>query len=197
MGEADRLTVVVGTPNVVLRENAGKAVAHAIEKRWAARPLIVLCGPGNNGGDGFVTARHLSEAGWPVRVALLGSRDHLAGAARHHAELWSGAARSRSRRWDSKRPSRKRKICVCRVCALCPGSVRFGHGVVDQHWHDLADRRFRVAKHAGQPDRRKVSEIYSGKISRNPIVKSKITGKYFALPWSAIINPAMAKGIDE
>jgi hypothetical protein len=40
-------------------------------------------------------------------------------------------------------------------------------------------------------------EIYLGKISRNPIVKSKITGKYFALPWSEIIKLALAKGIDK
>jgi len=71
-------------------ENAGKAVAREIELRWSARPVIVLCGPGNNGGDGFVAARHLSEAGWSVRVALLGPRDHLTGTARHHAELWRG-----------------------------------------------------------------------------------------------------------
>ena len=40
-------------------------------------------------------------------------------------------------------------------------------------------------------------EIYLGKISRNPIIKSKITGKYFALPWSVIIKLALAKGIDK
>ena len=90
MDEADRLTVASGKSVIELMENAGSSVAHAIEKRWAARPVIVLCGPGNNGGDGFVTARHLSAMGWPVRVALLGSRDHLAGAARHHAEQWRG-----------------------------------------------------------------------------------------------------------
>ena len=90
MGEADRLTVVSGKSVIELMENAGKAVAQAIEKRWSARPVIVLCGPGNNGGDGFVAARKLSSTGWPVRVALLGSRDHLTGAARHHAELWRG-----------------------------------------------------------------------------------------------------------
>ena len=40
-------------------------------------------------------------------------------------------------------------------------------------------------------------EIYLGKISRNPIVKNKLTGKYFALPWSVIIKLALAKGIDK
>ena len=90
MGEADRLTAVSGKSVIELMENAGKAVAQAIEKRWTARPVIFLCGPGNNGGDGFVAARHLSEKGWSVRVALLGSLDHLNGAARHNAELWRG-----------------------------------------------------------------------------------------------------------
>ncbi len=90
MGEADRLTVASGKTVIELMENAGSAVAHEIEKHWSARPVIVLCGPGNNGGDGFVTARHLSAKGWSVRVALLGSLDRLTGAARHHADLWRG-----------------------------------------------------------------------------------------------------------
>ena len=91
MGEADRLTVVAGTPGRVLMENAGGSVAQAIIKRWSARPVTIMCGPGNNGGDGFVTARHLVEAGWSVRLALLGAREGLKGEAHHHAERWSGA----------------------------------------------------------------------------------------------------------
>jgi NAD(P)H-hydrate epimerase len=90
MGEADRLTVAAGTPIIDLMANAGGAVAHEIKRRWTMRPVIVLCGPGNNGGDGFVAARQLADAGWPVRIALLGDRDQLSGAARHHAEQWSG-----------------------------------------------------------------------------------------------------------
>ena len=89
MGEADRLTVAAGTSAIELMENSGKAVACEIQKRWNVCHVIVLCGPGNNGGDGFVTARYLLEAGWPVvRIALLGARDHLKGEVRHHAELW-------------------------------------------------------------------------------------------------------------
>jgi NAD(P)H-hydrate epimerase len=90
MGEADRLTIAAGTPGAVLMENAGAAVAQAILKRWSMRPVAILCGPGNNGGDGFVTARHLAESGWKVRLALLAPRDHLHGDARHHADRWSG-----------------------------------------------------------------------------------------------------------
>jgi hydroxyethylthiazole kinase-like uncharacterized protein yjeF len=91
MKEADRLAIAAGTPAVELMENAGSAVAHEIEQRWSARPIIVLCGPGNNGGDGFVTARKLAEAGWPIRIALLGSRDRLTGEADYHAQRWRGA----------------------------------------------------------------------------------------------------------
>ena len=91
MGEADRLTIAAVTPAVVLMENAGKSVADEIQRRWSARPITVLCGPGNNGGDGFVVARHLADAGWPVRLALLGPIGHLKGEALHHAELWTQA----------------------------------------------------------------------------------------------------------
>ena len=88
MGEADRLTVAEGTPAVVLMENAGQAVAREVSHRWSARPVVVLCGAGNNGGDGFVAARHLAQEGWPVRVALLGDRERMTGEARHHADRW-------------------------------------------------------------------------------------------------------------
>jgi NAD(P)H-hydrate epimerase len=93
MGEADRLTVAAGTPEIDLMANAGAGVASEIQRRWPAVPVVVLCGPGNNGGDGFVVARHLFEAGWSVRVALLGHRDQLKGAAAHHAQLWPGEVR--------------------------------------------------------------------------------------------------------
>ena len=91
MGEADRLTVATGIQAAELMENAGTAVAHEIERRWSARPVTVLCGPGNNGGDGFVAARHLAESGWSVRIGLLGPREHPAGEARYQMERWRGA----------------------------------------------------------------------------------------------------------
>jgi NAD(P)H-hydrate epimerase len=90
MAEADRSAIAAGTPGADLMQNAGSAVAREIMRRWSPRPVAVLCGPGNNGGDGFVVAGELKAAGWPVRVALLGPRERLQGDALHHATRWSG-----------------------------------------------------------------------------------------------------------
>ena len=91
MGDADRAAKVQGVGGVGLMEAAGSAVAVAVGARWPMRPITVLCGPGNNGGDGFVAARHLAAAGWPVKLALLGSRDKLKGEAAQAASLWTGS----------------------------------------------------------------------------------------------------------
>lgn len=90
MARADQLTIASGTPGAVLMENAGRAVAAAVAEYRPAEPVVVVAGPGNNGGDGFVAARILADQGFQVRVALLGNRSSLKGDAAAAAARWTG-----------------------------------------------------------------------------------------------------------
>jgi hydroxyethylthiazole kinase-like uncharacterized protein yjeF len=91
MAEADRRTIAAGTPGIRLMERAGRAVADCVAARHPLGTRItVVCGPGNNGGDGFVAARVLRERGFPVRVLMLGERDALKGDAAEAARAWTG-----------------------------------------------------------------------------------------------------------
>ncbi len=90
MAEADRLTIAGGVPGIDLMENAGRAVADAVSAVLQGRRVVIVTGPGNNGGDGFVAARHLAERGYEVRVSFVGDRDRLKGDAALAADRWSG-----------------------------------------------------------------------------------------------------------
>jgi hydroxyethylthiazole kinase-like uncharacterized protein yjeF len=91
MGRADRLAVAAGVASLTLMENAGRAVADEVASMVpVGAPIAVLCGPGNNGGDGFVAARHLRERGYDVRLTLLGDRTALKGDAAVMAQRYGG-----------------------------------------------------------------------------------------------------------
>jgi len=91
MSRADAAAIAAGTPGRVLMERAGVAVADAVCNRFSRQTTLVLCGPGNNGGDGYVAARVLKDRGWPVEVRSFGepaTQDAQAASAR-----WDGATK--------------------------------------------------------------------------------------------------------
>ena len=92
MGEADRLTIAGGTQGSVLMECAGRAVAQALRQAFpAAQRVAVLVGPGNNGGDGYVAARLLREAGLDVTVFASVPASSLKGDAAEAARRYAGS----------------------------------------------------------------------------------------------------------
>ena len=91
MAEADRLTIAAGVAGIALMENAGRAIADSVASRHPTGTRVaIVAGPGNNGGDGFVTARLLAERGYRVRLLLAADRARLKGDAALAAQRWSG-----------------------------------------------------------------------------------------------------------
>jgi len=92
MAEADRLAIAGGIAGSELMESAGRAVAEAVAERHSSGSrVVVVAGPGNNGGDGFVAARLLAERGARVEVMLLGDIGRLKGDAALAAKKWTGS----------------------------------------------------------------------------------------------------------
>lgn len=96
MGAADGFAMDHGRSGGALMDAAGAGLARSLQRRWAARPAAVLCGPGNNGGDGWEAAVQLKQAGWPVEVFCLGRRADLKGDAARAAQKWTGRVQTLS-----------------------------------------------------------------------------------------------------
>jgi hydroxyethylthiazole kinase-like uncharacterized protein yjeF len=90
MTQADALAIAGGVPGMTLMEAAGRAVAEAAAALVPEGPVLVVAGPGNNGGDGFVAARRLAAAGREVAVMLFGGEARLKGDAAIARERWPG-----------------------------------------------------------------------------------------------------------
>jgi NAD(P)H-hydrate epimerase len=91
MRELDRRTIEeIGILGLVLMENAGRGTAQIIKKRFGPerKKVAILCGRGNNGGDGFVVARYLKNWGWKVKVYLLSEKEKITGDAKANLEVW-------------------------------------------------------------------------------------------------------------
>lgn len=89
MAQVDAASPGLGVAGYTLMENAGRAVARAVQARFRPCRVLVLCGPGNNGGDGYVIARLLAQEGWPVAVAMLAAPRAGSDAAHAHTK-WRG-----------------------------------------------------------------------------------------------------------
>ena len=100
MRAAEQAAIDGGHAETTLMERAGAALAEAVRRFAGPRETLILCGPGNNGGDGYVAARHLAERGYPVRVAALAEPT----ATRRAGREANGTARSST----SPRPRRRR-----------------------------------------------------------------------------------------
>jgi NAD(P)H-hydrate epimerase len=94
MTMADRLTIKAGTPGIDLMEAAGLACADVVRSTYSPRATLVVCGPGNNGGDGYIIARQLETAGWMVRVVQFCPIEELSGDAAIAAGRWHATTKS-------------------------------------------------------------------------------------------------------
>ena len=94
---AEKETILGGTSGETLMENAGKALVDLVTQQFKPRAVLVVCGTGNNGGDGFVVARMLKEKNWQVTLAILGNPDDIKNDAKKARDKWNmsgGATRT-------------------------------------------------------------------------------------------------------
>ena len=152
MARADAAAIAAGTPGLELMERAGTAVADAVCARFARQAALVLCGPGNNGGDGYVAARVLKERGWPVEVRAFGepaTQDAQAAARRWDGADQAAATAVSSRALD-RRPVRRGPVAAAGRAGRGGGPAH-GRGAGAGGGGRHAQRRARRHRQAARP----------------------------------------------
>ncbi len=129
MRAAEQAAIEAGTPVETLMERAGRSLAEAVFQYSGCGPALVICGPGNNGGDGYVAARHLQTHGVAVRVAALA--EPSSGAAKWARGLWEGPVEE----FGAAEPS-----AVLVDCLFGTGLTRGLDEAASERLHDLAAR---------------------------------------------------------
>jgi hydroxyethylthiazole kinase-like uncharacterized protein yjeF len=174
MRAAEALAIAAGTPVETLMERAGLAAAEAIWRYAGPLPALVLCGPGNNGGDGYVLARVLQQRGVPVRIAALG-------------EPQSPAARAARAAWDGE-------VVALADAASAPLLIDalFGTGLTRGLDEALARR---LASLAGQARIRVAIDLPSGAATDDgailsPVPDFDLTVTFQTLKPSHLLQPA-------
>jgi len=194
MTAADQAAVLSGVPAIDLMERAGAVVADAVATRFALGPVVILTGPGNNGGDGYVAARLLRERGWPARVQTLApptTPEAIEAASRWASEIGPltgsihgqelvidalfGAGLGRPIAGDAARLARQLEPSRARVIAIDVPSGVLGDtgkplgGVSFQAALTVTFHRRKPA-HVLQPGRGLCGEVLVGDIGLGPVV---------------------------
>lgn len=177
MRAAEAAAIAAGTPEIELMENAGRALAEAVRLYVGPRPTLILCGPGNNGGDGYVAARYLQWHNYPVRVAALA--DPVSEACRWARSKWEGPVEL----FDEVKPA---PIII--DCLFGTGLSRGLEDAVSQRLHDLVNQALAAF----------ACDLPSGVASDDgnllsPIGRYDMTMTFGALKPAHRLMPAMAK----
>ena len=189
MGRADRLAMDGGVPGATLMENAGRAVAEEVARRYPDREtVVVLCGPGNNGGDGFVAARHLEQRGYKVRLGFDGDAARLPADAAAMAKRFTGrrvplhpnilagadvvvdalfgaGLARRDRRAAGPSGRRRQRFGSCRGCGRCAERRRRHHGRGQGGGHKGCRHRHLLPVEAGSCSVARTHSVRRGEVS--------------------------------
>ena len=175
--DAEARAIAGGIAETTLMERAGAALAEAVGLYIGPRPTLILCGPGNNGGDGYVAARHLAQRGYDIRVAAL--TDASQNAAKWAAAQWQGKVDEQ--RVPAPPGSRNSRHAIdMALDDVAAKAVARTHGALEVHplaggpRADVRDREGRHDRGRGEGARRGVANGETDAVDRDALSRTQV-----------------------